>query len=125
MRDKRRITLVSRNTYSAPRSWNASADATNRIIFVGAFNVLRYALDHVSHDVERILIDGTATPGEFLELLATLPSAFIGDVMLIRSDNSSFLSTACRADGRLLYSLTPTDLQFYLETQGLATRAAA
>jgi hypothetical protein len=125
MRDLRRITLVSRRRADAPhREWNICAKAARRIIFVGTFSVLNYALDHVSQDVDRILIDGTATPAEFLELLTTLPSAFLGDVLLMRDKDSSFLSSAGRADGRLLYSLTPADLQFYLETLGLVTRVA-
>jgi len=124
MRDPRRITLVVRGAAAPSRPWDASPKAANHIIFVGAFPMLSFVLDHASQDVERLLIDGTATPAEFLELLATLPSTFLGDVLLVRDNENSFLSTTGRADGRLLYSLTQADLQFYLETLGLVTRAA-
>ncbi|HXH38207.1 MAG TPA: hypothetical protein VNN08_06240 [Thermoanaerobaculia bacterium] len=122
MRDPRRITLVSRRTDVPQRHWNAGPQATNHIIFVGAVSVLNFALDHASQDVERIVIDRTATPEEFLELLTSLPTAFIGDVLMIDGHDGSILSTAGRADGRLLYALTPADLKFYLETNHLVMR---
>jgi len=117
----RRITLIARGPAAPARAWDVSSVAANRMIFVGNFPLLRYALDHASHDVDRLLIDETATPAEFLELLSTLPQTFVGDVLLMRHD-TSFLSSAGRAEGRLLYALTPNDLQFYLETNGLVMR---
>jgi hypothetical protein len=87
--------------------------------------MLNFVLEHRSEDVDRIVLEDAATADEFLELLASLPKEFLGDVVLARSGNSSFLSTACRAEGRILYTLTATDLQFYLETLGLvATKVA-
>jgi hypothetical protein len=124
MRDLRRITLVSRGANQLPREWNACRQAANRIIFVGTFSVLSFALDHAAQDVDRILIDGTARPEEFLNLLTTLPAAFLGDVLLMRDRDTSYLSSAGRASGRLLYALTPADMQFYLETHGLVTQVA-
>ncbi|HSY51532.1 MAG TPA: hypothetical protein VLC46_22205 [Thermoanaerobaculia bacterium] len=124
MHDTRRITLVSRRADQPSRDWNLHPRAANHIIFAGTFSVLSFAVDHVSQDVDRILIDRTATPEEFLDLLTTLPSAFLGDVLLMRDHDGSFLSTAGRAGGRLLYALTPADLQFYLDTLGLVTTEA-
>lgn len=114
----RRITLIARDPEAPSRAWDTSSGAPSRMIFVGGFALLRHALDHASQDVERLLIDETATPAEFLELLSTLPQTFVGDVLLMRGD-TSYLSSAGRADGRLLYALTAEDLQFYLETNGL------
>jgi len=122
MSDTRRITLVSRRLDVPVRAWELSSEAQNRIIFVKAFKLVRYALDHASHDVDRVLIDRTASAAEFLDLLTTLPSDFLGDVLLIREDDTCFLSTAGRAGGRLLYALTGTDLQFYLATTGLVAQ---
>lgn len=119
MFDTRRITLVSRRPDAPPRAWDLSAEAANRIILVDVFSLLKYALDHVSQDVDRVLVDGAATAAEFLDLLITLPSDFLGDVMLIRDDDSCFLSSAGRGGGRLLYAMTAVDLKFYLETLGL------
>jgi hypothetical protein len=125
MRDNRRTTLVVRGAQPSSRAWDASDTATNRILFVKAPSMLSFVLDHRSEDVDRIILDGAATADEFLDLLASLPLEFLGDFVLIRSDNNSFISTAGRADGRLLYAMTATDLQFYLETLGLvATKAA-
>jgi hypothetical protein len=107
------------------RSWNLIAEAANRIIFVEIFSLLRYALDHVSQDVDRVLVDRTATAAEFLDLLTALPSAFLGDVLLIREDGSGFLSTAGRADGRLLYALNENDVRFYLDAHQLVKHEAA
>jgi len=87
--------------------------------------MLSFVLDHRSEDVDRIILDGAATADEFLDLLTSLPKEFLGDVLLMRSDNHSFINTAGRADGRLLYAMTATDLKFYLETLGLVTTKAA
>ncbi|HEX9459257.1 MAG TPA: hypothetical protein VGA84_08945 [Thermoanaerobaculia bacterium] len=87
--------------------------------------MLSFVLEHRSEDVDRIIVDCAATADEFLDLLASLPKDFLGDVVLGRNGSNSFLSAASRADGRFLYALTATDLQFYLETLGLvATKAA-
>ena len=124
MSDTRRITLVVRGSEAPRRSWDTSADAANRIIFIDSFAMLSYALDHGSQDVDRLLIDGASTAEGYLNLLSSLPQEFLGDVLFMRSGHSSFLSTTSRADGRLLYTLVGSDLQFYLETHGLVMRAA-
>jgi len=125
MRDTRRTTLVIRGAQSPSRAWDTSNTATNRILFVKALAMLSFVLEHRSEDVDRIIVDGAATADEFLDLLASLPKDFLGDVVLGRDGNKSFLSSASRAEGRLLYALTATDLQFYLETFGLVAMRAA
>ena len=125
MPDARRTTLIVRGTQAPSRAWDTSNTAANRILFVKALSMLSFALEHRSEDVDRIILDGAATADEFLDLLAGLPKEFLGDVLLIRRDNDSFISTPARAEGSLLYTMTATDLQFYLETLGLvATKAA-
>jgi hypothetical protein len=124
MRDLRRITLIARGAEAPVRTWDTSANAVNRLIFVDSFSILRGALDHASQDVDRLLIDGTGSGSEFLELLTTLPHAFVGDVLFIRDGASSYLSTVGRGDGRLLYALTQSDVKFYLETHRLIAKAA-
>jgi hypothetical protein len=124
MHDARRITLVVRGAEAPSRSWDASNEAANHIIFVGAFSMLSFVLDHASEDVDRLLIDGVATAEEFLDLLASLPHSFLGDVLFMCNGNDSFLSAAGHGDGRLLYALTASDLQFYLEMHGLVARTA-
>jgi hypothetical protein len=95
----------------------------NRVLFVKALPMLSFALDHRSEDVERLLIDGDATADEFLDLLASLRKDFLGDIILMRGDKS-FISTVGRAGARFLYALKDADLQFYLETTGLVSKAA-
>jgi len=124
MRDIRRITLIARGAKAPSRAWDASRNADNRLIFADRLSILRGALDHASHDVDRLVIDGTGSGSEFLELLTTLPHAFVGDVIFIRDGETSYLSTVGRGDGRLLYALTGSDVQFYLETHRLIAKVA-
>ena len=124
--DSRRITLVSRTKASPPRAWMTERDNPRRIIFVESFGAIPYALargvEELSYDVEAVVIDGTASPLEFLHLLAALPGAFHGDVVLILSD-AAFVSATGRGGDRVLYMLRPDDVRFYLETQMLVRRA--
>ena len=122
MRDIRRITLICRGRTTPQRSWDATSRAVNRIIFVESFSILAGALQHAANDVERLILDGTATEGQFLELLTTLPSEFGGDVLFVSNEEHAYLSTTCRSGGRLLHALLPADVEFYLETQRLVTR---
>lgn len=127
MRDARRVTLVIRGSGTQPRRWDTSAAATNRVLFVKVLSMLSFVLDHQSEDVDRLVLDGAFTAEEFLVLLSSLPRDFLGDVLLVRDGNNSFLSTAGRADGRLLYSMTASDIQFYLVAHRLVgneTKAA-
>jgi hypothetical protein len=124
----RRITLVTRpTTRHAERAWNFSNDAQSRVIVVGSFTVLRYALEQsmseMAQDVERLVIDRTATASQYLELLAALPGEFVGDVLFIRDDESGFLSAAGRGAGRMIYTLSHKDLSFYLTTHDLVMPA--
>ncbi len=124
MRDSRRTTLVVRGAPPLTRLWDTSQEAASRILFVKALSMLSFVLDHRTEDIDRIVLDGAATADQFLDLLASLPKDFLGDVVLGRNGNS-FLSAASRVEGRFLYSLTETDLQFYLETFGLVVAKAA
>ena len=126
--DTRRITLVSRNGRSALRNWDLSPAAASRIITVDSLLVLRYALSgglaEVHRDVERVVLDKTCSASDYLSLLTTLPDQFTGDVLLITTDDSGFLSSVARGNGRLLYALSAQDIAFYLEAHGLVTSQA-
>jgi hypothetical protein len=123
MSDTRRITLIIRGAGIQSRAWDTSSTAANRILFVKALSMLGFVLDH-SEDVERVVVEESASPEDFLGVLATLPHDFLGDVLLIRSGSNSYLSTVARADGRLLYALTAADLQFYMEAHRLVMMEA-
>ena len=127
--DKRRITLIARGPATPNRAWDASANAPSRLLFIEAMPVLRQAIDsgipEMNLDVERVVLDRAASPVEYLDLLAALPQEFTGDVVLIREDESGFLSANARGGNRVLYALTASDIRFYLETHVLITVAVA
>ncbi len=126
--DSRRITLISRPPQLPEREWDRSAAAGSKLVMLDSLTVLRYAVVRppvdLDADVERIILDRSSSASEFLALLAQLPHQFGGDVLMIRDDDSGFLSAAGRGDGRVLYALTPHDLHFYLVTKGLVTGEA-
>ena len=121
--DNRRITLVARSAGTSVRDWDYSNPMGSRIVFVDALPFLAPAIDRgvteSGYDLERVIIDGTATAAQFLELLTTLPAEFLGDVLLVTRDGRGFLSSAGRGDGRVLYSLDERDLEFYLRANAL------
>jgi hypothetical protein len=127
--DSRRITLISRDPARPERDWDNSPMAPSRIILLDSFTVLRYAIaSHVVDldvDVERVILDRSTSPADYLSLLASLPHAFNGDVVLIRDDDNGFLSSMGRGGDRVLYALGPDDLRFYLETHSLVTGRTA
>ncbi len=118
---QRRITLV--NSLDRRRDWNVARDAHSRIIFAASFIVLRHALEDAvrefQQDIERVIVDRTATPADFLEILSHLAEEFAGDVLFVRDDETAYLSAIGRGGSRVLYSLNAKDLRFYLETHGL------
>jgi hypothetical protein len=123
---QRRITLV--NSLDRRHDWNVARNAHSRIIFAASFIVLRYALADAAReyeqDIERVIVDRTATPADFLDVLSHLAEDFLGDVVCIREDESAYLSAIGRGGSRVLYSLTANDLRFYLETHGLVAESS-
>ena len=124
--DSRRITLITRNFRSPQRAWDTCLASPNRLIFLKAFNVLRFALARgvaeMEQDVERVILDRSATADELLDLLTSLPAEFTGDVLFIRDDEGGFLSATGRGGDRVLYALRSDDIEFYLEAHGLLAR---
>lgn len=112
----RRLTLIARAAVADEQHGEAT-----RVVAVDALAVLlRASIDGIVHlDVERVILDRSTNPAEFLKLLATLPQEFSGDVLLIAQDGGAYLSTSGRGAGRILYSLTSEDVAFYLRTHEL------
>jgi len=123
MHDLRRITLINRNPALTSSDWDCSPDSSTRIIFVRAVAMLEYALKNavseLHRDVERVVIDRSATASDCLELLARLPHEYHGDVLVVRQDGTGYLSASARGDGRVLYPLSADDIEFYLLTHGM------
>ena len=126
--DSRRITLIARHPGMPERAWDDSTCGRSRLIFVDSLSFLPFALDRgineLGQDVDRVIIDRTGTAVQFLELLASLPHEFVGDVLFVRGDGAGFLSSQGRGGDRVLYALSVSDVDFYLMTHGLLYSAA-
>jgi len=124
--DSRRITLITRSRSAPQRPWLAAPDAPRRLIFVGSFGVIPYALargvEDLGKDIEAVIIDNAANAAEYLHLLSRLPASYAGDVVLIQ-DDSAFVSATGRGGDRVLYALGPDDVEFYLEAKMLIAPA--
>src|SRR5216684_3772496 len=97
--DPRRVTLVARHPGLLSRNWDLSQHAPSHIIFVDAFTMLRFAIEHgmeLARDVERVVIDRTGSAMQYLDFLASLPQEFLGEVMFVRGDGSAYLSSVGR-----------------------------
>lgn len=116
--EQRRLTLVSRG---GSRDWEATDLASSSIMAIDSLSELTLTVVDlwVALDIERVILDGGASASQFLDLMTTLPQEFPGDVVMIRNDGSAFLSAISRGSGRVLYTLTATDVDFYLQANGL------
>ncbi len=121
--DRRHITMIARRPGMCDRSWDDSAGGGNRLIFVDSLSFLPFALDRgikeLGYDIDRVIIDHTGNAVEFLELMSSLPYEFLGDLLFVRGDGAGFLSAIARGGDRILYSLAPQDIDFYLLTHNL------
>jgi hypothetical protein len=125
MSDTRRITLLARGHATPDRDWSRFANDSTRLVTIESLTVLRYTLEHavsdIDLDIERVILDRSFSPAEYLDLLAMLPQEFGADVMLIRNDESGYLSATGRSGDRTLHSLRSDDVRFYLEANDLVT----
>jgi hypothetical protein len=117
MPTSQRLTLVACEDYRE-RDWNQYSETTPRLVFLGGGTLLRFeilaALCEPALDIERLILDCTATAEQFLDVLAHLPAAFSGDVVRLDERGAGFLSAAGRGGDRVLYALQPKDVRFYL-----------
>jgi hypothetical protein len=120
--DSRRITLIARRPTVSLRDWDFSNPLGSRLIFVDTVSFLTpviYKGLELGQDIDRVIIDGTGTAAQYVELLASLPQEFLGDVLYIREEGDGFLSSVAYGGGRMMYSLRARDINFYLQTHGL------
>lgn len=121
-----RITLIVRDLTKAGGDWNYAARAETHVVFLESVPALRFALAaDVELDIERIVVDRAGNADQLLDLLATLPAHFRGDVLYIREEHDACLSATGRGGDRMLYALRPSDVRFYLETHDLVTARLA
>lgn len=121
----RRITVIARQPFKPELHWNQPAGDSERLTFVDSVHALKSAmgeaLENHEFDVERAIIDRSAKAEDFLDVLATMPQEFAGDVLFIRDDGSGFLSATGRGCDRVLYGLASHDVRFYLATHDLVS----
>lgn len=118
MSSMQRLTLVASECEIGEREW------IERVTFIDAGpNVLlsvSAALNEPTLDAERLIVDRGVTAETFLEILASLPREFSGDVLRIDDYDRGFLSATGRGGDRVLYALDPDDVRFYLIMNDLA-----
>jgi hypothetical protein len=123
MEKEQRITLISRDPHDSGDGCSYVRQEGYRPVFVNSLQVVKFALASLDLDIERVILDRSATAQDFLELLASLPPDFRGDILMISADGSGFLSATGRGGDRVLYALKKSDVAFYLETFQIATTA--
>ena len=128
MTNEERITLIARNANQPDVDWNYAQARTQRVAFVDTLAAVEFvlgaALNDVGLDVERIIVDRAGHADEYLDLLASTPDEFAGDVVLIRPDGNGWLSATGRGGNRILYAMSSSDVRFYLEAHDLVTGRA-
>lgn len=126
---KTRVTIIARDAAKPTMDWSTSGAQRTGLAFVASVRALRFALAAAVHevglDIGRVVVDRTGTGDEFLDLLASLPSEFAGDVLLVRDDGTGVLSATGRGGDRMLYALLAHDVRFYLEAHELVASRVA
>lgn len=112
---ERKITLVT--SASEGREWGCGSQPGDLVIAVRDIDSITEMLEKQTHSdgfrIERIVLDGIGSPGDFLEFLAKLPGDVLADVLYVEDEDRSFLSAAGREGRRVLYLLAADDLNFY------------
>ncbi|HVT44237.1 MAG TPA: hypothetical protein VMT00_07595 [Thermoanaerobaculia bacterium] len=107
---------------ASPREsyWTAKGHS-HPVIVVRNYNLLEAALDtgvrRQGREVFCVVFDQSIDSSEFLQFLTGLPHEFRGDVVLRSPDGGGFLSAIARDEGRVIYMLQPSDMDFYLGLQ--------
>ncbi|HEY2323075.1 MAG TPA: hypothetical protein VGJ82_09435 [Thermoanaerobaculia bacterium] len=116
--EERRLTLVARG---GSRDWESTDLASSSIMTIDSLADLTLTVVDLwlALDIERVILDGAATASQFLDLLTAMPQEFAGDAIMIRNDGAAFLSAISRGSGRVMYTLTAKDVDFYLQANGL------
>lgn len=121
-----RMSLVVRNEESFWHAWSEDS-AQVPLRFATSLHEALCAVSAGVHgagaEIGSIVVDRAASADALLDLLAALPVEFTGDVLYIRGDRSGLVSAMARGGGRVLYALSPGDVQFYLGANGLMAEA--
>lgn len=114
--DDRKLTFVWTDN-QALIDWRGVADERPDIVLANNARDLTRLFAAFREDLGwepvRVLIDAAVDAVEFLEVLASIPRLFRGDVVLFANENRGFLSAVGRED-RVLFAMTRKDIEFYL-----------
>ena len=128
IRREDRITLIAREATKPDVDWNYTRCRGENVTFLDSIGAMKFAIRSARRDgldIERMIIDRAGSAAEFLDLLAAVPVELAGDILFILDHGAGFMSSTGRGGDRLLYSLTPNDVRFYLETLDLVTGRVA
>lgn len=127
-REFHRTTLIARHATKPDVDWNYARCRSEHVSFVDSMGALKFALRSAQKDgldVERVIVDRAGSADEFLDLLAAVPAELAADILFVLDAGAGFMSSTGRGGDRVLYSLTPHDVRFYLETNDLVTGRVA
>jgi CheY-like chemotaxis protein len=112
------ITLLkSRPTWTGI-SW-PSADNIRRVDSVDQITRAMSSVTTAAASVDRIIIEEAIAGTDFLSLLTSLPTEFLGDVLFIIGPGRAYLSRAVDFGGRHLYFLEGNDVATFAQTNTL------
>lgn len=125
-----RITVAVVQANKPIRDWNFGRSPALHIAYLDSLQSLKFAVNIAVEessplDLGRIIVDRSASADDLLDFLAAVPSAFTGDIVFIRDDDTGFLSASGRGGDRVIYQLYANDVRFYLETHDLVTGRVA
>jgi CheY-like chemotaxis protein len=112
------VTLLSSNPTWNGIAWNTGDRRLQRCSMKG---ILHASTSHsfAAMPLERIVIEGKADSAEILVLLSTLDPSFTGDVLYIYHSERAFLSAQADGGRRVMYSLSKSDIDFYVDANHL------
>jgi hypothetical protein len=121
------VTLVLYGEDASSIDWDR-VDRSHGVIAMTNYRVCKAALEigirELGKEIVAVIFDRVVGAELFLDFLADLPHEFRGDVLLIGQDGSGYLSSASRGDGRILYTLRESDVDFYLTNRFGEERSA-
>ncbi|MDQ6800066.1 MAG: response regulator [Acidobacteriota bacterium] len=112
------VTLLSCNSTWQGIAWSTGDRRVQRCSMKEIFQAST-SHSFAAMPLERIVIEGKADSSEILVLLSTLDPSFTGDVLYIYQSDRAFLSAQAEGCGRVLFSLSKADLDFYVDVNQL------
>ncbi|MBW3564039.1 MAG: hypothetical protein KY459_04885 [Acidobacteria bacterium] len=116
------ITLVCTDTKRALIDWSRASSDDSKVVSAWNMELCKEAItmaDSLDINLKRVIFDKTVEADEFLEVIAWLGPDFLGDLVMINSRDSGYMSASSPMGGRVIYRLEKHDVDFYLEALGI------